>query len=170
MNVNERWMQQTKAFRVAVVYAGMIGLTFIILNALTSWYPWCVYPIFGLMWWPLSVYFAGRRQPYHFALCGTGLLSLFFIFIYLSSTFGAHPWFLYPMLAAFWWPLGVWGAHVRAQRFAIVGAEYVILMMVVINLLTSPDYWWWIYPAIGVIWWPLGIYLHSLNHKEGDPS
>ncbi len=167
-SLNEKWMKLPKRFRVSVVYSAMIIFWLVVLNVLTSRYPWCMYAVFGLLWWPLSAYFVGRRQPLLYALCATALLALFFLFIYLFTSFGAHPWFIYPMLGVFWWPLGVWGAKAGAKKFSVVGAEYVVLMMLMINLLTSPHYWWWIYPTLAVIWWPLGVYLHGLNHKDGE--
>ena len=167
----KRFLEMPRAFRISVVYSGLIILSLIVLNLLSSpGYLWCVYPLFGVLWWPLSVYFAGRKQPLEYALCGTALLSAMFLFAYLISSFGAHPWFLYPILGVFWWPLSVWGARAGARRFASVAAQYIILMLLVINLLTSPGYWWWIYPAVFVIWWPLGMSLSRLTRKEGEPS
>ena len=167
-NINDTWLRLSKGFRISVVYSAMIILTLVILNILTAAYPWSLYPIFGVLWWPLSAYFAGRKQPFQYALCATGLLLVFFLSIYVFSSFGAHPWFIYPMLAVFWWPLSVWGAHAGAKKFSVVAAEYIILMVLTINLLTSPGYWWWIFPAVSVIWWPLAIWLHDKNKREGE--
>ena len=95
----KRFLEMPRAFRISVVYSGLIILSLIVLNLLSSpGYLWCVYPLFGVLWWPLSVYFAGRKQPLEYALCGTALLSAMFLFAYLISSFGAHPWFLYPIL------------------------------------------------------------------------
>jgi hypothetical protein len=160
----------TRAFRISVRYSALIILTLIVLNRLTSGYPWCIYPIFGILWWPLSAYFAGRKQPFQYALCGTALLWAMFLLTYLFSTFGAHLWFVYPMMAVFWWPLSVWGAMVGAKKFSVVAAQYIIAMVLAINLLTSWGTWWWIYPAIGVIWWPLILHMPRQGQKEGEQS
>ena len=161
----------SKAFRLSVQISATIALGLVLLNLLTSpRYPWCMYPIFGLAWWPLSAYFAGRKQPLQFAYAGTALLGALFIFTYLFSSFGAHPWFIYPMLGVFWWPLSVWGAQAGAKRFSITAAETIIASLLLINLLTSPGFWWWLYPALGVIWWPLALHLPDLKHREGESS
>ena len=167
----ERFLQTPRRFRIAVVYSGLIVLPLVLLNLLTSpGYLWCIYPIFGVAWWPLSAYFAGRREPLKYALAGTALLWALFLLTYLISSFGAYPWFLYPMLATFWWPLGVWGAKAGARKFSVVAAEYIVLMLLIINLLSSPNFWWWLFPAFGVVWWPLTMHLPRIKRKEGEQS
>ena len=158
------------AFRTAVIYTALISITVIVLNRLTTGYLWCIYPIFGMLWWPLSAYFQGRHDPLRFALCGAGLLSALFLLTYIISSFGAHPWFLYPMLGVFWWPLGVWGATAGARKFSIAATQYIVITLLLINLLTSPQVWWWQYPTVLVIWWPLSLHLHHIHQKEGEPS
>lgn len=157
-----------KSLQTALSVSGMIILSLIILNRFTSPYPWSLYPVFGILWWPLSAYFAGRHQPLHFAVYGMALLAALFFLTWLFSTPGAHPWFLYPMLAVFWWPLSVWGWHVGAKRFSVTGATYVVLMLVIINLLTSPGHWWWMYPSFFAVWWPFGVHLGQRARREGE--
>lgn len=167
-NLNDKWLALPTRFRVAVVYSGIIIFTILVLNVLTGGFPWCIYPIFGILWWPLSAYFWGRRQPLLYAACGAGMISALFLLTYLLTGLGGHPWFLYPMLAVGWWPLGVWGAHAGARRFSVTGTLYILLMLLVINLLSSPGTLWCIYPAVLVIWWPLSVHLYHLNHKGGE--
>jgi hypothetical protein len=159
-----------RSFQTSVCFSGGIILTVMILNLLTPGYPWCLFPIFGILWWPLSAYFAGRKEPLRFAAYGTGLLWALFLLTYLFFTPHAHPWFLYPALGVFWWPLSVWGARVGARKFSITAALHVILTLLTINLITTPNFWWWIYPSILVLWWPAAVYLHDLNRrdKEGE--
>jgi hypothetical protein len=158
----------TKSFQTSLFFSGAVILSVMILNLLTPGYPWCMYPIFGILWWPLSAYFAGRKQPLRFAAYGTGLLWSLFLLTYLFSTPHAHPWFLYPMLAVFWWPLSVWGSTVGARKFAVTATLHIILTLLVINLITAPDHWWWIYPSIFVLWWPASMHLHYLNRKDKE--
>lgn len=157
-----------RSLQTALTVSGMVILSAVILNRFTSPFPWSMYPIFGILWWPLSVYFHGRREPLHFAVYGTVLLFLLFLLTYLFASPGAHPWFLYPMLGVFWWPLSVWGSLVGARRFSVTGATYVVLTLVLINLLTSPGHWWWMYPSFFILWWPLGVYLHRRGREEGE--
>ncbi len=164
-----RFLAMPRNFRVAAFYCALIALTVLTLNLLTSpRYLWCVYPILGVLWWPLSAYFRGRKQPLLFALCGAGLVWATFFIAYRISSPGAHPWYVYPMLGVFWWPLSVWGARVGARRFSIVAAQYVILTALTINMITSPGFWWWLIPAALVIWWPLILHFPRLLRKEGD--
>ncbi len=165
-----RFLETPRRFRIAVVYSALIILSLLLLNLLSSpRYLWCVYPAFGVLWWPLSAYFAGREQPLEFALCGAALVSATAFFGYLISSFGHHPWFLYPALGVFWWPLSVWGARAGARRFASTAAQYIILTVLVVNLITSPGFWWWIYPSVCVVWWPIILHLTRLTKKESDP-
>jgi hypothetical protein len=159
-----------KSLQTSLFFAGAIAVSMITLNILTSSFPWCIYPVFGVLWWPLSVFFAGRKQPLLYAAAGTALLWALFLLTYLFASFGAHPWFLYPMLGTFWWPLSVWGSSAGARRFSVTATLYIILMLLVINLLASPGYWWWIYPSIFVIWWPVSQYLRDKNRKEGEDA
>ncbi len=150
----------TKALRTSVFFSALIILMTVTTNLLTSpGFLWCIYPVFGVLWWPLSVFYAGRKQPLNYALLGTALLFSLFLLTYLFASPGAHPWYLYPMLAAGWWPLSVWGAQAGPRRFSVAGGLYVILTVLVINLIASPSFWWWVYPAFFVLWWPVSVLL-----------
>jgi len=167
----ERFLKTPVAFRISVVYSGLIVLALAVLNVLSCpRYPWCMYPAFGLAWWPLSAYFSGRGEPLRFAVCGAGMIAALFFLAWLFSGRSAHPWYVYPILAALWWPLSVWGAQNGAKRFSVVAAEYIIAMLLTINMITSPGYWWWLYPAAAVIWWPLVLHFPRSGRKEGDVS
>jgi hypothetical protein len=164
-----RFLAMPRNFRVAAFYWALIALSALTLNLLTSpRYLWCAYPVLGALWWPLSAYFRGSRQPLLFALCGAGLVTATFFIAYRISSPGAHPWYVYPMLCVFWWPLSVWGHAAGARRFSVVAAQYIILMALTINMITSPGFWWWLFPAALVIWWPLILYFPKLRRKEGD--
>ncbi|MFH1879552.1 MAG: hypothetical protein ABIK64_02015 [Bacillota bacterium] len=158
----------SRSLEKALFFTLAVAVSAVILNILSTSYPWCIYPIFGILWWPLSVYFAGKKQPLLFAIGGTAMLWALFLLTYLFSSPGAHPWFLYPMLGTGWWPLSVWGSLVGARRFSVTASLYIILTVLVINLLSSPGYWWWIYPSVFVVWWPVSQYLRERNKKEGE--
>ncbi|HPJ02277.1 MAG TPA: hypothetical protein PKU80_05510, partial [Candidatus Limiplasma sp.] len=99
----------SKALRTALVYSLTIVAMVVTVNLLTSpGFLWCLFPVFGVLWWPLSAYFADKHRPLAFSLCGTALLTGLFLGTYLLASPGAHPWFLYPLLGVVWWPLSVW--------------------------------------------------------------
>jgi hypothetical protein len=150
----------TGKLRTSVVYTAMILLTALAVNLLSSpGFLWFVFPAFGVLWWPLSVYFADKKQPLRYGICGASLLAAMLLVTYLLTSPGAHPWFLYPILAVLWWPLSVWGAQNGARKFSAAGGLYVILTLLIVNLVTSPGFWWWVYPAFFVLWWPVSVHL-----------
>ena len=150
----------SRALRTSLFFSPMIILTAAVINLLTSpGYLWCIYPVLGVLWWPLSAYYAGRKQPLRYALWGMALLAALFWLTYRISSPGAHPWFIYPLLVAGWWPLSVWGSQKGARAYSAAASLYCIFTVLVINLLTAPDFWWWVYPAFFVLWWPLSVRL-----------
>lgn len=130
-------------------------------------HPWFLYPVLGVVWWPVSVYFTKHKQPLLFSVIGFLLIAALFISLYLFSSPGAHPWFLYPLLGAFWWPLSVWGAQKGARAYSVAGGLTVILTLLAINLAASPAFWWWVYPAFFTLWWPVSV---MLGKKAGTPA
>ena len=122
-------------------------------------HPWFLYPVLGVIWWPVSVYFARKKQPLLFSVIGFLLLAALFIGLYLFVSPHAHPWFLYPLLGIVWWPLSVWGAKQGARAFSVAGGLTVILSLLVVNLVASPGFWWWVYPAFFTLWWPVSVLL-----------
>ncbi len=150
----------SKALRTAVVYSLAIVVMIVTINLLTSpGFLWCIFPVFGIAWWPLSVYFSQKRNPLAYALCGAALLIGLFLATYLLTSPGAHPWFLYPALGVVWWPLSVWGAGKDARVMSIAGGLTVIATLLTINLMTSPSFLWFWYPAFFMLWWPLSVLL-----------
>jgi hypothetical protein len=141
----------------AALLSALFTATYLVTGA--AGFPWFIYPILGVIWWPLSVYFKERETPLVFAVCGFSMIAAIFVSLYLFTSPGAHPWFIYPVLGVFWWPLSVWGVKKGARAFSVAGGLYVILTVLVINLAASPAFWWWVYPAFLVLWWPLSVLL-----------
>lgn len=146
-----------------VRYALFVSLCTIVyystLNYLLSpVYPWAIYPSFAVLWWPLSLYFAYRKQYTHFAFAGSLFIILFFIIVNLVSSLHTL-WAIYPAFAAIWWPMGLYYASKRQfYKFSVTASAAIILFLSLVNLITSPQTIWAIYPAFGVIWWPLCMY------------
>ena len=154
--------------RASLLFSSLIVLTAVTVNLLTSpGFPWLIFPVFAVLWWPLSVYYAGKQQPLRYALWGAGLLTAFFVLTYLVASPGAHPWFAYPILAVLWWPLAVWGARAGARKFSVAGGAYAIATLLTVNLLASPGFGWWVYPAFLALWWPFSVLLGQRAKSMG---
>ena len=150
----------TRSLRAALLFSAAILIMLVTVNLLTSpGYLWCIYPAFGVLWWPLSAYYKGRRQPLAYSLWGTALIAALLILTYLISSPGAHPWFLYPVLAVLWWPLSVYCSRKGARAFSVMGAALILLTLLTVNLVTSPGFLWCVYPAFFTLWWPLSVLL-----------
>lgn len=81
---------------------------------------WFVYPLFAVVWWPMSMFFywLGQRNRrsmiFPYATAGTALivsLMLFINFYYTPEVI----WFVYPMFAVIWWPVAT-GFYRLRQR------------------------------------------------------
>lgn len=73
---------------------------------------WFVYPVFAVLWWPLTMFFHWRRLKYDkpsgfgYSVCGFALILGLFLFINFYCTPDVI-WFVYPVFGAFWWPLAM---------------------------------------------------------------
>ena len=85
---------------LAVVY-------YVLLNRLYSpGFPWAIFPVYAVMWWPLSVLFAKKKRPMAFSAAGTVWSILFFIVLNAVTT-PFQIWAVYPIFAVLWWPLSI---------------------------------------------------------------
>ena len=73
---------------------------------------WFVYPVFAIIWWPMSLFFlwvrgrTGRSIGLAYSICGFVLLAGLMLFINLYYT-PSIVWFVYPIFGAIWWPLAM---------------------------------------------------------------
>jgi hypothetical protein len=75
--------KRAKTMSTAVIGSTLIILYYALLNLLLSpGYPWSIYPIFVVLWWPLSLYHARKRTYFKFSLYASLLLIAFFINFY----------------------------------------------------------------------------------------
>lgn len=72
---------------------------------------WFVYPVFAVIWWPMSLYFyrihkkSGRSTAFPYAVSSFILIMALLLFINFYYT--PHIiWVIYPAFALIWWPLG----------------------------------------------------------------
>lgn len=134
----------------------------IIVNTLTS--PneiWFIYPMFGLLQWPISVYYFSRRKVKEYSAV-TGLLLILLLIWENQIHSPEHPWFLYPAFAIIWWPILMYaGRFAGTLAMALIGSFSIIASYGMLNVLFSPGFPWVIFPAYAVLWWPLSIYFGS---------
>lgn len=149
----------------AVAGAALASIFFIIVNYLTS--PgtvWAIYPIFAVIWWPLSMVFAKHRCGY--AVAASVLISMFAIVLNLLLSSGTV-WAIYPIFAIVWWPLSLLFARRKNKMgFAIAGAALISLFFAAVNLLYTPRVLWAVYPIFTVAWWPLSLYFFKYRRMK----
>lgn len=125
---------------------------------LTPAVPWSMFVAYAVLWWPLSVFYAGRRQPLGYALVMTTLSALLFAATNAMFSPGAQ-WALYPIFAMVWWPVAVFfGKRHDALGFAVIGALLLIAFLGAVNMMTSAAFPWSVFPSLCVLWWPVSVY------------
>ena len=152
-------MKNKISFSFAITGSLLIISFFIFINWITSsWFPWSIFPIFAVLWWPLSVYCYHKKSPLLMAISGTMLIIIFFIIVNRITS----PWFswsIFPIFAVLWWPLSVYCyLNKNPLLMSILGAVLTAIFFVTANWITSPWFPWSIFPVFAVLWWPLSVY------------
>ncbi len=149
---NRKW------FAYSVVAALLSIVFFAVVNVTTSpGYPWSVFPSLGILWWPLTAGFAGKRKPLAFAVAGAVLVVGTLLTVNLITSSG-FLWSLFPSFGVLWWPLAAGFAGKRKPlAFSVAGTVLVIALLLTINLITSPGFLWSLFPSFGVLWWPAAV-------------
>ncbi len=78
-------------------------------------FPWAIYPVYGILWWPMAVFAPKRAKELYFSLFGTVLTSFLFIATNLIASPGTV-WAVYPIFALSWWPLSVYYFVYRRRK------------------------------------------------------
>ena len=82
---------------------------------------WFVYPVFAVIWWPMSMYFhwlhrkSGHNMTFPYAVAAFVLiigLLLFINFYYTPQVI----WFVYPAFAVAWWPIAAYYNRLRQKN------------------------------------------------------
>lgn len=82
---------------------------------------WFVYPVFAVIWWPMALFFQWYRNKKDvriglaFSVCSFLLITALMLFINLYYTPGII-WFVYPVFAVLWWPLGMFFHDLRQKN------------------------------------------------------
>jgi hypothetical protein len=99
---------RAKTMATALIGSTLIILYYVLLNLLLSpQYPWAIYPIFVVLWWPLSLYHVKKKTYFKFSLSASLLLIAFFITVNAVST-PNEIWAVYPIFCVLWWPLSMY--------------------------------------------------------------
>lgn len=126
--------------------------------------PWIIFILFPLLWWMLSVFFYGQRQPHIYALVMSVFSIAFFFAVNLIYSPGAV-WAFYPAFAMLWWPLTLLFARRHAWRaYSVAASLLAIIFLTAVNLITSPGFLWCVFPALAILWWPLAMAFKG-SHK-----
>ncbi len=157
-----------KAWRGYSLAAGALTVAFLAaVNYITSpSYPWSVFPILGILWWPLCVCFAGKHKPFVFSVCGAllAMATLVTINLVTSSSF---LWSVFTSLAILWWPAAVYFANKKsAFGFSVAGSLLTVALLASINAMTSPGFPWSVFGVFAVLWWPLSVYFHVVRRRR----
>jgi hypothetical protein len=160
-----------KPFGFSIAGAALAIGTLLTINLMTSpGFLWCVFPAFGILWWPLAVGFKGRHQPFGISLTGAVLLIGTLLAINLMTSPG-FLWCIFPAFAILWWPAAVFFAGRKSPLgFSVAGSLLVIGLVTVINFMTSPGFLWCVFPIFGVLWWPLSVCFHGTHRRRLNGS
>jgi len=137
----------------------LLVATFIGINILTSpQFPWSLFPVFGVLWLPLSVYSYTKKSPMMMAVTGSALIIVFFIAVNMITS-PAFPWCIFPIFAVLWWPLGIYiGRRKNSLLLSVSGSFLTVLFFITVNMITSPGFPWSFFPVFVLLWWPLSVY------------
>lgn len=152
----------------ALICSAVTAVYYAVLNALLSpGYPWAIYPAFAIAWWPLSLFFAKRKQWLGYSVAASLLTAAFFVAVNLLSSPGAF-WALYPIFAILWWPMSMFFSRRKNWvGYSFAGAALAVAFFVAVNLIASPGAVWAIYPIFAVLWWPMSVFFSKRRNWLG---
>ncbi|MBU5210445.1 hypothetical protein M3685_07095 [Heyndrickxia oleronia] len=97
-----------KTVFLAIIGSLMTIVYYSFLNATISpQYPWAIYPSFVVLWWPLALFYAKKKEYYKFSIAASLLIILFFIAVNTVSSPNTI-WAVYPIFIILWWPLSMY--------------------------------------------------------------
>ncbi len=125
---------------------------------LTPDYLWFIYPGFGLIWYPVTMYYIINRNFKQYAIAGCLLINAFLMMTNYMLV-PDHPWYMYPSMLILWWPIVMYsGKRAKTFKFALMSSIAIIFYYVGLNLFISPIHPWAIYPTFAILWWPISLY------------
>lgn len=121
-------------------------------------YPFAIYVVYGLAFWPLGVIFANKKSSKMFSVVGTIVNILFFVTLNLFFVQQGYVWSVFLIGPMLWWPISVFaGKWAKTLSFAIVSVLLLTAYYLVINLFVVTGHPYILYIVFALIWWPLGV-------------
>ena len=158
--VAERYKQQ------AIFISGLSIVLLLLINVMHSpSFPWFLFAVYPILWWPILVSLGERAKSIQIAIIGS-MCTIVYYFILNMFFAPNYLWFIYPTFLVLWWPLSIF--HTQRKTFYIYsvhGSVLISLFFIIVNLISSPGTVWAIYPIFAVLWWPLSMY-YFYNKKE----
>ena len=125
---------------------------FIFINWFTSpGFPWSIFPIFVVLWWPLSVYCVTKKKLTLFSFIGTFLITLL-LFLTDFITSKQIVWAYYVFYPILFWPIGIiLKKYYRDIRLHTMALILILAYYVFINIFISSGYPWSLFIALEII-------------------
>ncbi|MCG8568734.1 MAG: hypothetical protein MJB14_01210 [Spirochaetes bacterium] len=160
--------EKKSAMAMAVLGSFITIVFFITVNLITSsGFLWCIMPIFGVLWWPLSIYCYQKKNPMLMAGLGSILITIFFMSLnYITSP--AFAWSIYPIFMTAWWPLSVYcGQNRNFKLLAVLGSILIMALLFATNYMTITKIDWAFYPLIPLLYWPVFMIFENYRQSLG---
>lgn len=155
------FLAKHRTIKIFSIVSALIIIAFLcITNYITSpAYPWFIYPVFAVLWWPFSLYFGNRHYIKLYSVIGAGIIIAFLAAVnYLFSP--SYPWVLYAAFPVLLWPVCIFlGRRAIKLSIATLCSLVVIAYYTALNMMISNTFPWAIFPAYVVLWWPLAALL-----------
>lgn len=120
---------------------------------------WFLYAAFNLIWWPVAMLLGKRAKSLWFAVLGAAAIIGYYIFLYCRLTPGVHPWYLYIILPALWWPVcSALKRKALTIGFQLISLAAFVAYYTILNAILSPQTFWSIHLFYPVLWAVMGIY------------
>ncbi|MBO0995414.1 hypothetical protein [Bacillus sp. SD088] len=153
------FIRKGKHRQLALFYSLLIILFLILTNHLnTPDYPWFLFAVYPLLWWPILVFLGDKAAAMSTALIGS--ISIIIYYFILNMIFSPqYLWVIYPAFVVLWWPLSLY--HVKRGtyfQYSIHASLLITLFFICVNVISSPGTIWAVYPIFCVLWWPLSMY------------
>ena len=148
--------------QLACFYSAVLIAFLIIENYLeTPEYPWFLYGVFPILWWPILASLGEKSKYLLTALIGSTSIILYYILLNVLLAPG-YPWFIYPAFAVLWWPLSIYhGKRKSFTAFSFHGTILFTVFFIAVNAVSTPNEIWAVYPIFCVLWWPLSMYFFA---------
>ena len=131
------WAHKNKGKHLLAIFGALlVAAFFVLVNAVTSpRFPWAMFPLFVVAWWPLAQILLSKKQSMLFAILGSLWVVAFFVTLNLTASPHAI-WFIFPAFAVLWWPFSLYFAHTCQWKLdSVIGAGFIALFFGLLNWL-----------------------------------